>query len=96
VNKIKQVVIRVSDETHSKLRLKALHEGTSVQGVVAKFIDDYVSDNYDQRLTKKESVFLQVVIDEEMQKLKKDITELKKLAVQRQKETEVASDTKKE
>ena len=35
---IKQVVIRLSDDVHAKLKLKTVKENTSIQDVVERFI----------------------------------------------------------
>ena len=39
---IKQVVIRLSDDVHAKLKLKTVKENTSIQDVVERFIKFYV------------------------------------------------------
>ena len=42
---IKQVVIRLSDDVHAKLKLKTVKENTSIQDVVERFIKFYVSSD---------------------------------------------------
>ena len=42
---IKQVVIRLSDDVHAKLKLKTVKENTSIQDVVGRFIKFYVSSD---------------------------------------------------
>lgn len=41
---IKQVLIRVPDEIHAKLKLKTIQENTSIQELIGNFIVDYVNE----------------------------------------------------
>lgn len=44
----KQIVARISDELHLKVKLKAVREGKSITQIISELLEEWVSDEEDQ------------------------------------------------
>ena len=44
----KQILVRVDEETRTKLKLKVVKENTSIQEVLEKAIHEYLNDDKDK------------------------------------------------
>jgi len=47
VIKIKQIIIRLSNEIHQQLKIKTIKENTSIQSLIENFIKKYVDEEKD-------------------------------------------------
>lgn len=47
-NDQKQIMVRVDEDTRTKLRIKVLQENTSIQEVLEKAIHEYLNSNKDK------------------------------------------------
>ncbi len=45
MSNIKQIIIRLPDEIHQKLKIKVLREGTSIQEVLSRYVEKYLDNN---------------------------------------------------
>lgn len=39
---IKQIIVRLDDETHQKLKLKTIQDGVTIQGFIQEFVKLYL------------------------------------------------------
>lgn len=42
---IKQIIVRLDDETHQKLKLKTIQDGVTIQGFIQEFVKLYLNDD---------------------------------------------------
>lgn len=45
----KQIMVRIDEDTRTKLKVKVIKENTSIQEVLEKAIQEYLNDNKDNK-----------------------------------------------